>query len=112
MLSEIMEFLYYSLKNYNESNICKSGIMAITNMVCLHTKCFIPYVEKTLSILLEILTEENINRSAKLLAISAIGEICLNMPETLGDHIVGIMQILFSACEVASNALNIKEEVK
>ncbi len=106
-----MEYAYYSLKKYDEPNVCKSGILAITSIICSFNRIFLPYVGRTLSLLFEILTEENLNRSVKLLAISAIGDICLNIPESISQNIIAIIQILFSASEVAINTLGKDEYV-
>jgi importin subunit beta-1 len=111
MLNVFMEYAYYSLKKYEEPIVCKSGILAITSIICSFNKLFLPYVSMTLSLLFEILKEENLNRSVKLLAISAIGDICMNIPETISQNILSIVQILFSASGVAITTSQHVEDV-
>jgi len=111
MLNVFMEYAYYSLKKYDEPLVCKSGILAITSIICSFNKLFLPYVSMTLSLLFEILKEQNLNRSVKLLAISAIGDICLNIPESISQNILSIIQILFSASEVAIKSFENIEDV-
>jgi len=102
IMFKFQDFLVYSLQKYNESSLCKSGIIALGHIVRAIKFNFYKFSDKFIPILIEILTNEEVTRTNKTIAISTLGEICMTINEHFLKYLEPVMGVLFSAAQLAT----------
>jgi hypothetical protein len=107
ILPSFSEYLIYALNKFEESSLNKSAIITLGHIVRAVKFEFHKYSNKIIPILINIMVDENVSRYNKLVVISTLGEICMYINEHFLPYLEQVMQLLFSACELATTHADI-----
>ncbi len=110
IMPRIQEFLLFALQRHNESSLCKSAIISLGHIVRAIRFKFSIYSDKYIPVLLEILTHEDVSRTNKTIAITTLGEICMNINEAFLKYLDPVMQVFFSAAGLAAQTADLDDE--
>ena len=99
----------YALKSLKESSLLKAALLVLNSIVKEAKMNFSQYAKEIIPLLLEILTNNDVSRNNKLLAIINIGDISINICESFLEFLDPVMNLLFSAAQLAvTQAENVK----
>jgi hypothetical protein len=104
------EYILFSLKKFNESSLCKSALIALGNVVVAIKSNFYKFSDKFVPVLIEILTNEEVTRTNKTIAITVLGEICMNITEHFLKYLDPVMEVFFSAATLATSQADSDDE--
>lgn len=110
IMPRFQEFLLFALQRHNESYLCKSAIITLGHIVRAIKLNFSSYADKYIPVLLEILTNEDVSRNNKTIAITTLGEICMNINEGFLKYLDPVMQVFFSAAGLAAQTADSDDE--
>lgn len=112
--SEIMpnfvDFLLYALNTFNDSTLCKSAIITLSHIVRSIRDKFSVYVEKFIPVLLQILSNDDVSRNNKTIAITTLGDICMSIPNHFLKYVEQVMNVFFSAATLATTLAEIDDD--
>lgn len=106
----IADFFYYLKQsiniNINKDNdlLINSSILTINNLCWIKSNYLQKYSHDILDCIFGILKSSFVLHETKLMAISLIGDMCLNIPILLEQNIEKIIPLLFSAFDMISTA--------
>ena len=103
-------FIEFSIKSYNISSLCQSGLVALQNSIHSIKKNVENNANDIIKVLIEVCTSNDVSRGNKTIAISCLGEIAINIGLKFSDYLSSVMQLLFSACEMGVNINENEEE--
>lgn len=103
IMNKFQDYLLFALQKYNESSLCKSAIISLGHIVRAVKFNFYRFSDKYIPALLEVLTNEEVTRNNKTLAITTLGEICMTINEHFLKHLETVMQVFFSAATLAAS---------
>ena len=101
ILPKILEYVVFALKSLKESSLLKAALLVLNSIVREAKMNFTQYAIEIIPLLLEILTNNDVSRNIKLITITNIGEISLNICESFLPFLDPIMKLLFSAAHLA-----------
>ena len=107
-MNRVLQYLTYSLTKTEETSICRSAVIAIGDISKAIGVKFANYSNEFVPILVKILQENDASKQIKILVINILGDISMNIPEQFFNYLEIIMNLLFSACQLA---LSISEPV-
>jgi importin subunit beta-1 len=110
IMNRFQEFLLFALQKINESSLCKSAIIALGHIVRAIKSNFTNYAEKYIPVLINILISEDSVRTNKTLAITTLGEICMSITKDFIPYLDQVMQVLFSAANMAATVADSEDE--
>jgi len=96
-----LEYVVYALKSLKESSLLKAALLVLNSIVREAKTNFSQYSNEIIPLLIEILTNNDVSRNNKLIAITNIGEISLNICEAFLPYLDPVMKLLFSAAQLA-----------
>ena len=102
-MSTFNSYLLHGLNSTNSFYICKASILSLDEIIINTGPDFNMYVEKYLKIVLNILSDNNINRDLKPLSFGIISELFIACPQeafVYFDDIMRIVGIGFEACRM------------
>lgn len=104
-MSTFNSYLLHGLNSTNSYDICKSSISTLDEIIMYTGSDFNMYVENYLKIILNILSDNNINRDLKPKSFGIISQIFLSCPQEVfkGNYFNDIMKIIggaFEACQM------------
>ena len=100
-MSTFNSYLLHGLNLINSFDICKASILTLDEIIISTGPDFNMYVEKYIKIVLNILSDNNINRNLKPLAFGIISELFIACPKETFNYFDDIMKIVgigFEAC--------------
>ena len=106
----IADFFYYLKQsiniNINKDNdlLINSSILTINNLCWIKSNYLQEYSHDILDCIFGILNSPHVLHETKLMAISLIGDMCLNIPVLLEQNIEKIIPLLFSAFDMIAGA--------
>ena len=103
-------FINYSIKSYNISSLCKSGLVSLLNSIRGIGKNIKPNAKDIISTLIDVCTSNDVSRGNKTIAISCLGEIAFNIGLQFSEFLPTVMKLLFSACEMGININSDEDE--
>ena len=105
IFKEYYDFIEFSIKSFNISNLCKSGLSVLLNSIRAinNTQFLSNFSERILKVLIEVCTSNDVSRFNKTIAISCIGEISFVIGMKFQYFLNDIMELLFSACQMGIN---------
>ena len=105
IFKEYYDFIEFSIKSFNISNLCKSGLSVLLNSIrAINNTAFLSeYSERILKVLIEVCTSNDVNRFNKTIAITCIGEVSMVIGMKFQIFLNDIMELLFSACQMGIN---------
>ena len=103
-------FIEFSIKSYNISSLCQSGLVALQNSIHSIKKNVENNANDIITVLIDVCTSNDVSRGNKTIAISCLGEIAINIGLKFSDYLSSVMQLLFSACEMGVNINENEEE--
>lgn len=105
IFKEYYDFIEFSIKSFNISNLCKSGLSVLLNSIrAINNTAFLSdYSERILKVLIEVCTSNDVNRFNKTIAITCIGEVSMVIGMKFQLFLNDIMELLFSACQMGIN---------
>ncbi len=110
IMTLFQNFLLFALEKYEESSLSKSAIITLGHIVRAIKSDFSTYSDKFIPILINILTNENVSRNNKTLAITTLGEICMSIEEKFLPHLKSVMEVFFSAATLAISQADSDDE--
>jgi hypothetical protein len=110
IMNKFQDFLLYALEKYNESSLCKSAIITLGHIVRSIKFNFYKFSDKYIPVLINILTNQDVSRNNKILAITTLGEICMTINEHFLNHLDNVMQVFFSAAQIATTIAESDDE--
>ena len=102
-LDEFFLYLTQSINiktNPDNDILIQSAILTINNLSWIKSLYLQEYSKQIIEYLFAILISPDIKHTTKLLAISSIGDMCLNIPFVLEENIDKIVPLLFSAFDI------------
>ena len=91
----------FALKSLKESSLLKAALLVLNSIVREAKTNFTQYSQEIVPLLIEILTNNDVSRNNKLLTITNIGEISVNICDAFMPFLDPIMKLLFSAAQLA-----------
>jgi len=101
ILPKILEYVVYALKSLKESSLLKAALLVLNSIVREAKTNFTVYSNEIIPLLIEILINNDVSRNNKLIAITNIGEISINICEAFLPYLDPVMKLLFSAAQLA-----------
>lgn len=93
--------MVYALKSLKESSLLKAALLVLNSIVIESKNNFSQYATEIIPLLMEILTNNEVSRHNKLIAITNIGEIAMNINELFIPFLDSAINLLFSAAQLA-----------
>ncbi len=105
IFKEYYDFIEFSIKSFNISNLCKSGLSVLLNSIrAINNTSFLSnFSERILKVLIEVCTSNEVSRFNKTIAITCIGEVSMVIGMKFQYFLNDIMELLFSACQMGIN---------
>ena len=105
IFKEYYDFIEFSIKSFNISNLCKSGLSVLLNSIrAINNTLFLSdFSERILKVLIEVCTSNDVSRFNKTIAITCIGEVSMVIGMKFQYFLNDIMELLFSACQMGIN---------
>ena len=89
------------MKSLKESSLLKAALLVLNSIVREAKTNFTQYSQEIIPLLIEILTNNDVSRNNKLITITNIGEIALNICDDFLPFLDPVMKLLFSAAQLA-----------
>lgn len=102
-----LPYVDFSIKAYNISSLSKSGLVALLNSIRSIGKNITASSDSIIKTLIDVCTSNEVVRANKTIAITCLGEIALTIGIGFSVYLPPVMELLFSACQMAGN---IKED--
>lgn len=93
--------MVFALKSLKESSLLKAALLVLNSIVREAKMNFSQYSHEIIPLLIEILTNNDVSRNNKLITITNIGEISLNICDAFLPYLDPVMKLLFSAAQLA-----------
>jgi hypothetical protein len=110
IMEKFQDYLLYAINKTDESSLCKTGILVLGNITRIIGYNIHKYSDKFIPALLSILTNDNVSRYCKTVAITTIGEICLAVNEHFLKYFEMIMNLFISAASLAATHADSEDE--
>lgn len=108
IMTNFQKYLVFSIRKYSESSLCQSGLIALLNVIKAIKVNFSKFSEQFIPLLIDVCASQDVSRSNKTIAITAIGEIALHIGEHFVASLTPVMNMLFAAAQLAVS--NVEEE--
>lgn len=96
-------YLVYALEKFNDPSLCKAAIITVGEIVAAIGFNFHKFSDKFIPILIKILTNDDVSRSNKTIAITTLGEICMSINQFFLPYLDSVMHLLLSAADMAAS---------
>ena len=103
-------YIKYSINSFNINSLCKSGLVSLLNIIRAIENNIENNVNEIILILIKVCTSNDVNRENKTIAITSLGEIAIRIGIKFSEYLDTVIQLLFSACEMAVNNNNDDDE--
>ena len=90
-------FLHIGLKNVEEHQVCSAAVNCVGDICRALTSQVTPYCNEIMSILLETLQNQNVNRQVKPQVLSVFGDIALAIGVEFKPYLEMVLQMLMQA---------------